>query len=129
MWDVGMTQAGSRVAGLSSSSRGFHQSLRDGTFGTVPKSSSPEECSLSVGTESSFSLDDEDGGGGGICEDPQALKAPRAPKDPREGGGGGGGGGGPEGVLVLRRGSSDLNGFCRTKFPTFVVEESVSCQF
>ncbi|GJR26198.1 hypothetical protein Tco_1102430 [Tanacetum coccineum] len=54
MWDVGMTQAGSGVSGLSSSSRGFHQSLREGTFGTVPKSSSPEVCSLLVGTRSSF---------------------------------------------------------------------------
>ncbi|GKD44653.1 hypothetical protein Tco_1269298 [Tanacetum coccineum] len=105
MWDVGMTQAGSRVAGLSSSSRCFHQSLRDRTFETVPKSSSLEEWSSSTGTESSFSLDDEDGGGEGSCEDPEALEAPGAPEAPEEGrGGGGSGGGNPEGVL----GESDL---------------------
>ncbi|GJX54464.1 hypothetical protein Tco_0282833 [Tanacetum coccineum] len=29
---------------------------------------------------------------------------------------------------VLYRGSCDLHGFCRTYFPTFIVEESLSCQ-
>ncbi|GJV61268.1 hypothetical protein Tco_1467368 [Tanacetum coccineum] len=127
MWDVGMTQAGSGVAGVSSSSRGFHQSLHDKTFETVPKSSSLEICSSSTGTGSSFilvtgscveskapesffyylllsesaGLEDKDGGGGGSYEDPEAPEAPGAPKSPGEGGGGGGD---PEGVL----GESDL---------------------
>ncbi|GKC48797.1 hypothetical protein Tco_1071542 [Tanacetum coccineum] len=97
MWDVRMTQEGSGVAGVSSSSRGFHQSLRDGTFRTVPKSSSPEVCSLSAGARSSFIyLEDEGGGGGGSCEDPKALEALGAPEAPGEGGGGGRD---PKGVL------------------------------
>ncbi|GJV41023.1 hypothetical protein Tco_1419463 [Tanacetum coccineum] len=38
---------------------------------------------------SNRSLDDEDGGGRGSCEDPEASEAPRASKAPMEGGGGG----------------------------------------
>ncbi|GKG35153.1 hypothetical protein Tco_0440307, partial [Tanacetum coccineum] len=34
----------------------------------------------------------------------------------------------PLNSLVLCRGSCDLHGFCRTQFPTFVVEESLLCQ-
>ncbi|GKD19232.1 hypothetical protein Tco_1208390, partial [Tanacetum coccineum] len=71
-------------------------------------------------------LEDEDVGGGESCEDPKAPGVLEAPGKGR--GGGGGGGGDPEGVLVLRRGSCDLHGFCRTQFPTFIIEESLSCQ-
>ncbi|GKF73571.1 hypothetical protein Tco_0219903, partial [Tanacetum coccineum] len=101
-------------------------------------------------------LDDEDGGGGGSCEDPEAPEAPgvlEAPKkvkeevevvveiqkeflvnlisfdasyklrpdllevNPN--------GHDPLTSLVLRRGSCDLHGFCRSQFPTFFVEESL----
>ncbi|GJQ99058.1 hypothetical protein Tco_0522043 [Tanacetum coccineum] len=35
---------------------------------------------------------------------------------------------GPLTSPVLHRGSCDLYGFCRTRFPTFIAEESLSCQ-
>nr|GEX84002.1 hypothetical protein [Tanacetum cinerariifolium] len=115
----------------------------------------PDLITLWIRPVNLICLEDEDGRGGGSYEDPEALEAPEAPTllekveeeveiqneflvnlisfdasyelrpdllevDPNVHD--------PLTFPVLRRGSCDLYGFCRTQFPIFVVEESLLCQ-
>nr|GEX39336.1 hypothetical protein [Tanacetum cinerariifolium] len=86
--DDGMDQAGSGVAGLSSSS-GFHQFCCKFTLGiwTFPLSSSSGEYTYASGA---MSLSICGGGGGGTCDDPEAPRDLEVPDGPAGGGGGGG---------------------------------------
>nr|GFA45745.1 hypothetical protein [Tanacetum cinerariifolium] len=99
--DDGIDQAGSGVAGLSSSS-GFHPSCRKFTLGiwAFPMSSSSNECACASGAISSSiyrsagvnETDGQSGGGGGgdTYEDPVAPGDPEALERPAGDRGGGG---------------------------------------
>nr|GEV23753.1 hypothetical protein [Tanacetum cinerariifolium] len=101
--DDEIDQVGSGVAGLSSL-KGFHQSCRKFALGiwAFPMSSSSDDYACASGAISSFIcrsimeikidglMDGGEGGGGGTCDDPEALGDPEAQDRPASRGGGGG---------------------------------------